>query len=392
MIVQELKIKILATNYFIDNEYLDKYCELIFNNLERRREKYKTQRHHIIPQYYFKLNNLEVDNSKENLVNLLYKDHLLSHYYLVLCSKAEIYNKLSFSFIIMTAHKEKLEGFDPTKLNDYQKLYEECCKETSRLNSGRKRGPEYGAKMSMINSGRTRSPATRQLISLHSKGIKKPTTSQKLKGKPNKSRGCKRSEETKNKMSEAKKGKPLSPEHKQALKGSHKKGSGGRPKGCKNHPGTINKNKKLFTQKEIELIISYYLNGKSLSEVGKLFNVSYDIIYRVLKENNIPRRSTSENRKFLKNGKATTTKETILNSFKLYFNKDLTQIDIHNITGIGMEVFRLKLIEYGIQLKDKRYKVCGILEKYKIYDSNIQNLDEFVSYIKILFKENNIIV
>lgn len=391
MTIQELKTKLLATNCFEANEYLDKYCKLIIDNLEKRREKYKTQKHHIIPRCYFRLNNLEIDNSKENIINLLYKDHILAHYYLTLCSKSKIFNKLNFSFIIMAAHKEKLENFDPINLDNYQELYEKCCKETARLNSGRKRGPEYRAKMRMVNSGRTRSLATRQLISLHNKGIKKPATSQKLKGRPNKSRGRKNSEESKARMSRAKKGKPLSPEHKQALKGSHKKGSGGRPKGCKNHPDTINKNKKLFTQEEVQFIISNYLNGYSLKQLGKLFNVDSNVISRVLNENNIPRRNASENRKFLKNGKATTTEETILKSFKLYFNKDFTQVDIHKITGIGMEVFRLKLIEYGIQLKNKRYEICKLLENYKLYNSDIQNLNKFISYVKELFKENNII-
>lgn len=49
MIIQKLKIKLLNTGYFKDNEYLDKYCDLIFSNLETKYEKGKTQKHYIIP-------------------------------------------------------------------------------------------------------------------------------------------------------------------------------------------------------------------------------------------------------------------------------------------------------------------------------------------------------
>lgn len=49
--------------------------------------KFKTQLHHIIPRKYYTYNKLEINNSRENLVNLLYKDHILAHYYLALCAK-----------------------------------------------------------------------------------------------------------------------------------------------------------------------------------------------------------------------------------------------------------------------------------------------------------------
>lgn len=85
----KLKNKLLELNLVIDNKYLDKYVNLIESNLNTRREKFKTQRHHTVPKYYFKINNLPTDNSKENLVNLLYKDHVLAHYYLAKCAKSK---------------------------------------------------------------------------------------------------------------------------------------------------------------------------------------------------------------------------------------------------------------------------------------------------------------
>lgn len=79
--------KLKNIDSFIDNEFFSLYCSLIENNLLTSCKRGITQRHHIIPRYYFKRLNLPVDNSKENLVNLQYKDHILAHYYLSLCSR-----------------------------------------------------------------------------------------------------------------------------------------------------------------------------------------------------------------------------------------------------------------------------------------------------------------
>ena len=77
-----LKEKLLNLNIVVDNEYLDKYCELIESNKETKKEKFKTQCHHIIPRCYYIHNRIDVNNNDDNLVNLSHKNHLLSHYYL----------------------------------------------------------------------------------------------------------------------------------------------------------------------------------------------------------------------------------------------------------------------------------------------------------------------
>ena len=87
----EIKDKLLQTQLFIDNEFLDKYLNLIILNLSTKRELYKTQRHHIIPRKVFKIKGINVDNSRKNLVNLLYKDHILVHYYLCKCTTGSLY-------------------------------------------------------------------------------------------------------------------------------------------------------------------------------------------------------------------------------------------------------------------------------------------------------------
>ena len=82
-----IKKRLLETGVVDDNEYLSKYIELIESNVNTKHISFKTQRHHIIPKCYFKLVNKQCDDSKENIVYLLYKDHVLAHYYLSLCSK-----------------------------------------------------------------------------------------------------------------------------------------------------------------------------------------------------------------------------------------------------------------------------------------------------------------
>ena len=74
-----LKEKLLQLNVFEDNEYLDLYVSLIQSNIYTEKQKFKTQRHHIIPRCFYRLHNMDIDNSTKNIVNLLFKDHILAH-------------------------------------------------------------------------------------------------------------------------------------------------------------------------------------------------------------------------------------------------------------------------------------------------------------------------
>lgn len=86
-----IKEKLLHFNLVIDNEYLDKYVELVQDNIGRKFEKFSMHRHHIIPRYYFKYNNIECDNTTNNIVNLKYTEHVLAHFYLFKCSAIHYY-------------------------------------------------------------------------------------------------------------------------------------------------------------------------------------------------------------------------------------------------------------------------------------------------------------
>lgn len=98
--------KLDTVNIFIKNEYYDKYVNLLRANKDRRYEVRKTQCHHIIPRFYYKLNNLKIDNKKDNKINLLYKDHLLAHYYLFFCLNDTKYKLATrYAIDIVLGHK-----------------------------------------------------------------------------------------------------------------------------------------------------------------------------------------------------------------------------------------------------------------------------------------------
>ena len=128
---EELKEKLLKLDVCKDNEYLDKYVELIISNNNTVKQKGKTQRHHIIPRYYYKENKLTVDNSSNNLVNLLYKDHILGHCYLCLCAKTDfgVYsNFVTLSYIFGNAltiqNMTNIIYEEIKNLDAYQQAYE----------------------------------------------------------------------------------------------------------------------------------------------------------------------------------------------------------------------------------------------------------------------------
>ena len=83
----ELKQKLITTGYFVDNEYLDRYLDLIYEH-EIDSTRY-SEKHHVIPVALYKINNAGCNRRKaEKFANadsdnfevlLLYKDHCLAH-------------------------------------------------------------------------------------------------------------------------------------------------------------------------------------------------------------------------------------------------------------------------------------------------------------------------
>ncbi len=58
---QNLKQKLLLTNYFLDKQYLDAYVNLVNHNQVEKRA-FETQQHHIILKTYVKHLKSAIDN------------------------------------------------------------------------------------------------------------------------------------------------------------------------------------------------------------------------------------------------------------------------------------------------------------------------------------------
>lgn len=124
--MDELKCRLLDTNELIDNEYLDLYINLIQENKFTVKQRYSTQRHHIIPVCFYKEHKLPINNDSSNLVNLLFKDHILAHCYLVLASKETIFKYHNMVAIYKIIHHRDFSNDEEYyNLDLYQKAYEQ---------------------------------------------------------------------------------------------------------------------------------------------------------------------------------------------------------------------------------------------------------------------------
>lgn len=149
-----MKNILLQFDCIIDNIYLQKYIDLIFSNRDTKRIKYKTQKHHFIPVAYYKdkygIKNRkeaqDIANSDSNNfeVNLLYKDHVLAHYYLALCSKGKFryQNENAIFHVLGNVNYIKDQNYLNEylfikSLDKYQELYEDMSITRSKNYTGR---------------------------------------------------------------------------------------------------------------------------------------------------------------------------------------------------------------------------------------------------------------
>ena len=216
---EDLKRKLLSIGIVEDNEYLDKYCDLISVNFFNKKKKFKTQSHHIIPTHYFKKNNLDVDNSSLNKVNLLHYQHFMAHYYLYKCSVNEYkyFNAIAVQFVLNNSkyknNIDKLSDDEIIKVGDeYQEIQEYITHENSIRYTGVKHSEDrkYNSYQYIwINNGikATRIPITDEIPEGYHRG--RPPFSEEV---------CKNMSESKKGIPSPNKGKKLSEKQKQALR------------------------------------------------------------------------------------------------------------------------------------------------------------------------------
>src|SRR3990167_6914153 len=96
------------------------------------------------------------------------------------------------------------------------------------------------------------------------------------------------------------------------------------PKGIKGfQKGLIPSNKKIFTEEQTQEIIRLYEEELlNLREIGRKFNCGADVIYRVLKENNINTLLFHRKEKLYSEGKLRFKKRTRIQKLCLFCDKE----------------------------------------------------------------------
>lgn len=182
----------------IDNEYLDKYIDLVNSCAENKPIKSKTQKHHIIPKSYFKKIGKEVDNSSENIVNLYHYQHILAHWYLFKCAKEDYFiysNSYALLYMLRIHELPTEEEAIITLAVNYGEVYGEFCKQQSARYKG-KPGPTKGRKASLetrkklsiahigqVQSAETKEKRRKTLLRMYEKGEINRTVSEDTKNK-----------------------------------------------------------------------------------------------------------------------------------------------------------------------------------------------------------------
>ena len=165
VIKMNLKEKLLSCGLVCDNEYLDRYVEIMESKSSPQKQIGVHNRHHIIPRFYFRTNEIPIDDSTENIANLVFKDHILAHYYLALCStgKYRFLSELSFfrTTGFMTIPKSEEAMGDMDRYDDVYRSYISNC--TKKM-TGHVTSEETKRKISIANTGKRRTPEEKRRI------------------------------------------------------------------------------------------------------------------------------------------------------------------------------------------------------------------------------------
>ena len=110
---------LLNTGEFLINDYFEQYLDLVCQEDQPKTRK-GCQKHHILQKFYFKMVDQPVSSKKENLINLLYRDHCLAHWLLYNCTEGALRRANAYAFLTLTT-KEKLVNLSE---QEYQELQE----------------------------------------------------------------------------------------------------------------------------------------------------------------------------------------------------------------------------------------------------------------------------
>jgi hypothetical protein len=117
------KQDLLDTGFFKNNNFLDKYVALFdedYSNTD------KLEGHYILPKSYYWIKKIPVDNSKDNLKNISYKNHYLACYYLLQCTTGILRKCMRYHFtkmnnkIAMVAFEINSQIYEQVRTNEKQ--------------------------------------------------------------------------------------------------------------------------------------------------------------------------------------------------------------------------------------------------------------------------------
>ena len=157
----------MITQVFEYNQHFVAMMNII--NAARLNPPSKGHKHHIIPRCWFKMNNLPVDNSKDNLVLLTPEDHAKVHKLAYLCSKKEIKCSLRFAYYMTNNIYKEMDllgsnnpFYGKHHTDESKVLISQSCKaafteerrkQLSESQKGRKMSKESSIKKSLATKG-----------------------------------------------------------------------------------------------------------------------------------------------------------------------------------------------------------------------------------------------
>lgn len=176
-------------NTFIYNQHFVAMMNII--NKARLNPPASGHKHHIIPKSWFKMHNLPIDNSRENLVLLPYEEHAKIHKLMYHCAKEPLLKRaMAFAYHRLTKGElitnECLKGENNSMYGKHQS--EEARRKMSEAMKGRPGhwkgktfSEEHRRKLSELHSGKTLSDEHRKKISESLNGRQSPTKGRRWK-------------------------------------------------------------------------------------------------------------------------------------------------------------------------------------------------------------------
>lgn len=188
---------------FINNKYLTIYYSIIKKAKLRKQLNCYSEKHHIIPRSF------GGDNNIENLVILTAREHFICHRILVKITEGKNQAKMIFALnSMMNRYNKSMERYVPGS-----KVYEHLRIALSNAHKLLGRTPEHIEAIKKAHTGKIVSEETKRRMS----------ESIKLAGPAGGAiKGSKRSNSTRNKISQAKKGINLTAFHKKQLSEARK--------------------------------------------------------------------------------------------------------------------------------------------------------------------------